>query len=161
MEAWTVFYLLPHLKCDFERVRKTGIQLGYKQGLCAPGNSSPAAAVKAVSAISLWRAHKKTLLPMGGGKATTHVPWWKVDSFVGSTRGRRTFVNLLGTSRSLKHTFPLPLLTQILKQIKWKKTIEIQYQHYSIFSLPFHCPFDRQDNSMKLNSKSTYKIVQG
>ena len=93
---------------------------------------------------------------MGGGKATTHVPWWKVDTFVGSTRGRRTFVNLLGTrSRSLKHTtVPLPLFTQIHKQIKWKKTTEIQYRHYSIFSLPFHCPFERQDNSMKLKSGS-------
>ena len=57
---------------------------------------------------------------MGGGKATTHVPWWRVDSFVGPTRGRRTFVNLLGTRpRSLKHTtVPLPLFTQIHKQTK-------------------------------------------
>ena len=63
---------------------------------------------------------KKLFFLMGGGKATTHVPWWKVDSFVGPTRGRRTFVNLLGTrSRSLKHTtFLLPLFTQIHKQIK-------------------------------------------
>lgn len=53
MEARTVFYLLPHLKCDFERVSKTGVQLGYKQGFCVPGNSSSAITVKTVSAITL------------------------------------------------------------------------------------------------------------
>lgn len=142
--------MLPHLKCDFERVSKTGVQLGYKQGLCVPGNSSPAAAVKTISAISLWRPHKKNSSSLWVGVR----PQPMSHSFVGSTRGRKTFVNLLGTrSRSVKHTtVPLPLFTQIHKQIKWKKTTEIQYQHYSIFSLPFHCPFERQDNSMKLNS---------
>lgn len=81
---------------------------------------------------------------------------------MGPAWGRRTFAKFsLGTrSGILKHIIvPLPLFTHIHEQIK--QTTVIQYQHYSIFSLPFHRPFkkERQDNSVKPNSKSTHKIV--
>ena len=52
MEDRTGSYLPPHPKCDFKRVSKASVQLGYKQGFSIPGNSSPAT-VKMASAIFL------------------------------------------------------------------------------------------------------------